>query len=96
MRKRMERGKFAHQAVEVSTPPADGEGEPATYDTDDKGEDDPMVSEPIRSFAVKAKITAPKTGAQEELQAIINTGCTRCLINLLTVLRLEIWMKKMT
>lgn len=51
-------------------PPAKGEGMPVTYDSDDKGENDPMVSDPIHPFAVKSKIIAPKTGAHEELEAM--------------------------
>lgn len=59
-----------------------------TYDSDDEGEDDPMVSEPICPFIVKSKITTPKTGAHKELEAIIDMGCTSFLINLPTVLKL--------
>lgn len=55
-----------------------------------------MMSKPIHTFAIKAKIIAPKTGAHKELKAIIDTGCTHYLINLPTILRLGIRMKKLT
>ncbi|XP_060545015.1 retrotransposon-derived protein PEG10 isoform X5 [Pantherophis guttatus] len=38
---------------------------------------------------------APKTGTQGTFQALIDSGCTRCLINLPTVLKLGIRVKKL-
>lgn len=94
-----ERGKFAHQVIEVS-PPTSGELSPGAPDTDglrhDEGEDNPMVWEAIHPFAILSRIVAPKTGAQREVDTIIDTGCTRCLIKLPTVLKMGIRTKTMT
>lgn len=95
--KTMEKGKFVHQAIEISPPPNGEEGTPAQgftlYDSDNEGKDNPLVSETICRFIIKSKLAVPKTGAQGEVEAIIDTGCTRCLISLPTVLKLGIRMK---
>lgn len=62
--KTMKKGKFAHQAIEISPPPDREEGTPAQgfllYDSNDKGEDDLLVSEAIHPFIIKSKLAVPK------------------------------------
>lgn len=85
------------QAIEVSSHQQVGERTPAErnqlltpYDSDDKGENDPMVSQAISPFAIPAKPIVPKTRAQAEIDVLIDSGCTQCLINLLMVIILGI------
>lgn len=47
---------------------------PAPYDSEDEGEDDLMVNEVIRPFAIPAKIIVPKSVAQEKVDALIDSG----------------------
>lgn len=54
-----------------------------------------MVSHAI-PFTIPAKRIAPKTGARTELEVLIDPGCTRCLINLQTVLKLGIRAKRLS
>lgn len=69
---------------------------PMVHDRDDNGKNEPMVSEVILPFAIQSRLVVPKTGVQEEVEAIIDRGCTHCLISLPTVLRLEIRTKPLT
>lgn len=94
---------LTRQAVEVSPPPNEGEGiptrdiqQPVPYDSEDEGKDDQMVSEAICLFAIPMKIIVPKYGAQVEVDTLIDSGCTRCLISWQTVLKLGIRAKKKT
>lgn len=66
------------------------------YGSNDNGKDNRMVSEAIHPFAIWSKLVVQKTGAQGEVEAIIDMGCTLCLINLPMVLKLGIEMKTMT
>ncbi|KAK9401814.1 hypothetical protein NXF25_010170 [Crotalus adamanteus] len=50
-------------------------------DSPEDGSTDPMVSEPIRPFVLPIVLTSPVTGVQRACQALIDTGCTRCLIS---------------
>ncbi|XP_039215403.1 uncharacterized protein LOC120315311 [Crotalus tigris] len=50
-------------------------------DSPDDGSTDPMVSEPIRPFVLPIVLTSPATGVRRACQALIDTGCTRCLIS---------------
>ncbi|XP_060539018.1 uncharacterized protein LOC132709560 [Pantherophis guttatus] len=85
---------FAH-LTETRGIPDERDQFPEPYDTEDEGEDDPMVSGPVHPFLFPIRLTAPKTGAQETFQALIDSGSTRCLINLPTVLKLGIRAKQL-
>lgn len=91
-----EKGKFVCEAIKVS-PPEGEEGTPApeatlttACDSDDDSETDPMVSKAIHPFVIKLRIVVPRTGTQGDIEAIIDTGCTRCLTSLPTVQKLVI------
>lgn len=83
-----------HQAVAVPLPPSGKEETQETpqladYDSNDS-KDDPIVSEAICPFVIKSRLVVPKTGDQGEMEIIIDTGCTRCLVSLPTVQKLGI------
>lgn len=63
---------------------------PAQYDSDDEGKNDPMVSQLILPFVFLVKVIVPNTGAQMDLNLLIDPGCTRCIINLPMVVKLGI------
>ncbi|KAK9395807.1 RTL1: Retrotransposon-like 1 [Crotalus adamanteus] len=50
------------------------------YDNMDPDED-PMVSQPISPFAIPISLTSPTTGQTGEYQALIDSGCTQCLVS---------------
>ncbi|XP_039213407.1 uncharacterized protein LOC120314410 [Crotalus tigris] len=54
---------------------------PVDEESDDDPIDDPMVSEPIAPFILPIVLTSPHSGEQWECKALIDTGCTRCLIS---------------
>lgn len=54
-----------------------------------------MVSDAIWPFPILSKLVVPLTEKAGEVEAIIDTGGTRCLISLPTVLKLGIRMKTM-
>lgn len=89
-----------NQAIELPPPTQEGEGAladhlqlPAPYNSDDNGEDNSMVSWPIPPFAIAAKLLVPKTGVQTDLNVLIDLGCSRCLISLPAVLKVEVCTK---
>lgn len=55
-----------------------------------------MVSEVIWPFTIPAKIMAPKSRIQGNVEALIDSGCTSCLISLQTVLKLGIRVNPLT
>lgn len=83
-------------AVEISPSnkeegtPAEEDHQPVPYESNNEGESDLMVSGAIHPFSIPVTIVAHKLGAQGELEVLIDSGCTRCLMSMLMVLRLEI------
>ncbi|XP_039178262.1 uncharacterized protein LOC120298525 [Crotalus tigris] len=89
--------KATEKSRAVIQPPAPGAktGSPAmvestamaryqTGDEEDGSDDrvgDPMVSDPISPFVLPIILTSPVTGAKKACQALIDTGCTRCLMS---------------
>lgn len=55
-----------------------------------------MVSGSICPFSILVNIIALKLGVQGELEALIHSGCTHCLISMPMVLRLRIQVRKLT
>lgn len=51
------------------------------YDEDVKTSEDPMVSEPIHPFILPITITSTYSGHRRQYNALLDTGCTRCLIS---------------
>ncbi|KAK9395784.1 RTL1: Retrotransposon-like 1 [Crotalus adamanteus] len=81
-RKTMERSRATRQAGGGPSQQSSGEQTPALeeYKDGDRAED-PMVSEPIAPFAIPITLTSPLMGRSSEYHALIDTGCTRCLIS---------------
>ncbi|KAK9395616.1 RTL1: Retrotransposon-like 1 [Crotalus adamanteus] len=81
-RKTMERSRAACQAGGGPSQQSPGEQTPTLeeYEDGDPAED-PMVSEPIAPFAIPITLTSPLTGRSSEYHALIDTGCTCCLIS---------------
>lgn len=52
-----------------------------SYDSEDDGAEDPMVSNPIQPFVIPVTIRRPHTGNGAHYRALIDSGCTWCLIN---------------
>lgn len=93
---------MAAQVIEFSPPESEGEGTPTEeelmmtlYDSDSEGEDNPMVSGPVKPFAAKVDIVASRSGARGVVKALINSGCTRCLISQPTVRNLGLRVRKL-
>ncbi|KAK9400665.1 hypothetical protein NXF25_011379 [Crotalus adamanteus] len=80
--KMMEKSRIAHQAGQTPIQPASDDHSPMLqkYEDDDPIEDS-MVSEPIAPFTIPVTLTSPITGEARSFQALLDTGCTRCLIN---------------
>lgn len=55
------------------------------YESNNEGEDDPMVSETI----------TPHLGVKGVIKALIGSGCTRCLVNQQTVQKLGLRVRKL-
>lgn len=51
------------------------------YDSEDEGPEDPMVSNPIRPFIIPVTLKKPDGDRGGVYGALIDSGCTRCLIN---------------
>lgn len=41
---------------------------------------DPMVCDPIRPFIIQVTLKHPQTGKADNQEALIDTGCTHCLL----------------
>lgn len=65
------------------------------YDNEDNGPEDPMVSEPIHPFIIPVTITGPQSGRPGEYGALIDSGCTRCLISQVVAAELGIQVREM-
>lgn len=76
--------------LEVERTPALETLPAAPSDSSGDSKDDPMVSEAIWPFTIKSGIVVPRTVAQGDIEAIIDTRCTQCLISLPTVQKLGI------
>lgn len=70
---------------------------PDQTDTKKDAEDtsDPMVSGSIHPFTIPVGLEHPHTGKQCRKQALIDTGCTRCLIKWAVVEELGLWEVKL-
>lgn len=51
------------------------------YDEDAETPEDPMVSEPIHPFTVPIVLVTPHSGRRGKYEALLDTGCTQCLIS---------------
>lgn len=67
------------------TPPEDGQGF-----TDTDSDDDPLVNDPIMLVMVRIKLSFPGSRLKANLRALLDLGCTRCLVNPALVEKLEI------
>lgn len=83
------------KVVEVSLQSSKGEGTPTHvkpslvfYEGDSKEEDYPMVSGTIIPIITQVEILVPSSGVRGPLMALLNLGCTRCLISIQTVEKL--------
>lgn len=65
------------------------------YKSDSEGEDNPMVSEPIKPLAIQMEIIASRSGAKTVVKALIDSGCTKCMASLQTVQKLGLWVRKL-
>lgn len=79
-----------HQAEGVTPRQRPQEKEEATtatryqlveYESEDELVDNPMVSEPIRPFAVPIVLMSPQTGHRGGYRDLIDSCCTHCLIS---------------
>lgn len=70
--------------------------QPAEYDSADDFAEDPMVSQPVCPFAIPSTLTSPQTGHRGEYKALIDSGCTRCLISKDVVANVGIRVRRLT
>ncbi|KAK9400308.1 hypothetical protein NXF25_013327 [Crotalus adamanteus] len=81
-KKMTENSRAAHQLGQLSGQQAPGDAPPALEEYEEEGPvEDPMVSYPIVPFTIPITLTSPVTGESGSFQALIDTGCTRCLIS---------------
>ncbi|KAK9395445.1 retrotransposon-derived protein PEG10 [Crotalus adamanteus] len=66
------------------------------FDSNDEGENDPMVSQQILPFSLPAKLVIPTSGAQIDLNVLIDSGCTRCIISLAFAMKMGIRAKQLS
>ncbi|XP_039191766.1 UDP-GlcNAc:betaGal beta-1,3-N-acetylglucosaminyltransferase-like protein 1 isoform X1 [Crotalus tigris] len=80
--KTTEKSRVAHQTGQTPIQPASGDHSPMLQEYEEDGPvEDSMVSEPIVPFTIPVTLTSPNTGEARSFQALLDTGCTRCLIN---------------
>lgn len=81
---------MAQQVMEVSHPSSKGEGTPNSckpnlvfYESESEGQDDPMVSGAFALLTTQVEILVPHSGARQVFTALLDSGCTHCLVSLL-------------
>lgn len=86
--------------MEFTSSPKKTEGTPIPQD-DDQGltdiddDDDPLVSGLITPVTVPIELHFPGSGLEATLRALLDSGCTRCLVNLALVEKLGIWLRRL-
>lgn len=55
-----------------------------------------MVTKATCPFTIKSRLVVPKMGAQGKVEAILDMGCTQCLISLPLYQKLGIWTRPLT
>ncbi|KAK9412177.1 hypothetical protein NXF25_003352 [Crotalus adamanteus] len=81
-KKMAEKSRVAYQLGQapIQQPPDDAS--PVLQEYEEEGPvEDPMVSEPIVPFTIPVTLTSPVTSESMPFQALLDTGCTRCLIS---------------
>ncbi|KAK9406808.1 hypothetical protein NXF25_005582 [Crotalus adamanteus] len=77
-KKMTEKSRVAHQVGQT----APGDISPTLEEYEEEGPvEDPMVSDPIVPFTIPITLTSPVTRESGSFQALLDTGCTRCLIS---------------
>ncbi|KAK9401689.1 hypothetical protein NXF25_010045 [Crotalus adamanteus] len=77
-----EKSRVASQTAQTSFQQLPGDTTPVLHEYEEEGQvEDPMVSEPIVPFNIPVTLTSPVTGEAKSFQALVDTGCTRCLIS---------------
>lgn len=83
-----EKAREVNQTVGATAPHVAAEGTPAEgkyqmgpYNSNDDGEGDPMVNAPVPPFLIPVTITAPQLDQEGRYKALIDSGCTWCLIS---------------
>ncbi|KAK9408175.1 hypothetical protein NXF25_006949 [Crotalus adamanteus] len=87
----VEKSRVAYQLGQtpIQQPPDDAS--PVLQEHEEEGSvEDPMVSEPIVPFTIPITLTSPVTGESKPFQALLDTGCTRCLISKGVVQQMQI------
>lgn len=77
----------------ILTSPSPDEVETSSGGEDDE-EDDPMVSKPVKPFVISVAIRM--TAKRCECKALVDSGCTRCLMSAAMANKLGIRMKQLT
>lgn len=62
-------------------------------ESDEDDPNDPMVSNPVRPFVIPVVIQNTRSGVGDEQSALIDSGCTQCLIRQSVVDNLAIWVR---
>lgn len=64
------------------------------YDSGDNVPEDPMVSGAIRPFIILVTVTDPQSGWCRKYGALIDTGCTMCLISQAMAIELKLLVRE--
>lgn len=91
--KRVEVVKFtplAKKAERTPTPTDDDQGL-----TDADSDDDPLVSGPVTPVTILIELSFPKSGLKANLRVLLDSGCTRCLVNPALVEKLGIQLRRL-
>ncbi|KAK9397281.1 hypothetical protein NXF25_020642 [Crotalus adamanteus] len=77
-----EKSRVAYQLEQSQVQQKPDEASPILQEYEEEEPvEDPMVSEPIVPFTIPITLTSPVTGESMPLSALLDTGCTRCLIS---------------
>lgn len=87
--------KISSQSSKRETPPIHDKIGLVFYESDSKREDDPMVNGIIIPMTIWVEIHVPSSGIMEVLTALLDSGCTRCLISLQTLEKLRLRLRKL-
>lgn len=90
------------RSLKFSSPPGSGEGtltvedsQLTFYESNSERENDLMVSGIINPFSAQVEVVVPHLGVKGVVKALIDSGCTRCLVSLQMVWKLGLRVKKL-
>lgn len=88
------------EPIEFAPSSSDGKGTPTKriktiLESDSGGEDDPIVSGTIIPMTIRVEVTVASSGCKGLLTALLDSGCTRCLVSTGVVEKLEVQLREL-